>query len=235
MSISESKYQSDLYLHFKEIRSDEYRSIIRFFEMHKQQINELDFREYFELKVSYITSLYKTAAYNAYIQQVDSVIEDSIAFNIRLFQGRDIFRELLFKKASAHFHLQEHSQAKHILHELIKMAPDCELYLKTLRKVLSSKKPQYIRHTRAGSVLIFMFTTLVIAIEILVIRNFWPFLTSSVEYFRNILFGLGVATLIGGELFHRFQINRATKQLLQTVRHKKKRPANQEREEELVG
>ena len=231
MSISDST-QSDLYLHFKEIRSDEYRSIIRFFETHEPQINELAFREYFELKAAYMLSLYQTGSYNAYIRQVDHLIEDTIFYNIKIFQGRDIFQELLFKKACSHFNLREYVQARHILHELIKIAPDNELYLKTLRRLLSSKKPAYVRHTRAGSVLIFMLTTLIIAVEILVVRNFWPEYISTVERFRNLLFGLGITTLIGGDLFHRFQINRRTNHLLKEVRQKRKQSA--EREKELV-
>ena len=236
MQLSDSNYQSDLYLHFKEIRSDEYRSIIRFFEMHERQINELEFQEYFELKVAYIVSLFQTGSYNAYIRQVARVIEDSICFNVKIFHGRDIFQELLFKKACSHFHLHEHVQARHILHELIKMAPQNEHYIRTQRKVLASKKPAYVRHTRAGSVLIFMLTTLVIAVEILVIRNFWPEYIQTIERLRNLFFSLGITTLIGGDLFHRLQVKRATRSLLQEVRQKKKkRAASQEREEELVG
>ena len=234
MSIPESKYQSDIYTHFKEIRSDEYRSIIRFFETHEQQINDLDFREFYDLKQTYLRALYQIGAYNSFVNLVDDLIEDTIYNNIKNYQGRDIFQELLFKKACSHHYLREFTQAEHILKELIKIAPENQQYSRFLKRNYSSSKPSYVRHTRAGSVLIFMLTTIVIAVEILIVRNFWPEQTSFFEKIRNALFITGLFVLISGDSIHYWLIHRKTNQLLREIKNKKTKNSKRRKEREYV-
>ena len=223
MSVQQPTYHSSIYQRFKKIESGQYREIIRFYEGCKDQIIELKFGEYFELQTLYTLALYEIGAYESFLSCVGQIIEESVINNIKYFHGRDIYQELLFKKANAHFQLFQYARATHILKELIKIAPDEKSYLHLLKRTLSNRKPQYVHNTRAASVFIFILTSIIIAVEILVVRNFWSEFVYLIEGVRNGLFVLGLVVLIGGDLLHYLQVNHSAEQFVQKTREQKRK------------
>lgn len=218
MSILPPKQHSDIYQTFKEIESGQYRTIIRFYEEYRKEINTLDFEEFFELNTAYVLSLFEIGAYESFLVGAEPIIEDSVLHNIKFFRGRDIFQELLFKKAKSHFYILQYNEAAYVLKELIKMRPDESAYVKLLKKTMSCKKPAYVSNTRAISVFVFIVTTVVIAAEVLVIRNFWSIYATKFEIARNSLFVIGLLILAGGDLAHYFQVNKRAEQFVRTTR-----------------
>lgn len=144
-----STYQSKIYRSFKEIESNDFRTVIRFYEERAVSISNLEFEEYFELLFCYTNATFEVGAYNKYIRLAEQIIEQSIDKNIQFFQGKDILCHCLFRKAAAHYNLNQFQQAGHLLQELIKIDPSHEdaaqllkcIYYKSNIRFLKPLKP----------------------------------------------------------------------------------------------
>ncbi|MEL6863956.1 MAG: hypothetical protein AAFP19_06040 [Bacteroidota bacterium] len=221
MTVKRSLEQSKIFQNFKEIESGEYHSIIRFYEEYRQQINTLEFDEYFELLIAYNESLFEIGAYQSYLANCEKALEETILNNIKFYKGVDIFQELLFRKAASHYHLLQYDQSEHILRELIKIDPYNDISIRFLRKCLGRRYPRFVKNTRAVSVFFFMLAALIIAIEILFVRHFMELYLPFVEGARNVLFGAGLLFLIGGEVFNYGRIAAGVNRFAKKVRQDK--------------
>ena len=105
MRQSTSYYHSEVYQEFKEIADNEYRTIIQFFVEYEQEIKHLEFDEYFELLLAYADALFETAAYENHLEIADQAINITIEHNIKFYQGKDVFFEMLYKKAASYYNL----------------------------------------------------------------------------------------------------------------------------------
>ena len=224
MPKSRQTYHSLTYNAFLAIDATDYHSMIRYFEEHEQEILRLDFDEYYTMLVQYSMALFETGAYSNYTKVAPVIIEATIQYNIRVHRGRAIFEEILFRKAAAHYHLLEYKKAEHILRELIKMDSPNNLYSRFLKKCLYRKKPKFVKDTRAISVFIFLLSSLVIAFEILFVRNFLKTHTAQVELLRNVLFVSGWLILIGGEVIHYWRVGRKVQFFKKRLRKRKRKP-----------
>jgi hypothetical protein len=73
---------------------------------------------------------------------------------------------------------------------------------KTMRKIV----PNTIKNTRALSILFFIFSAVVIALEVLAVKHFFDSYTSIFVIARNMLFALGWITLVFSELYHYYKV-----------------------------
>lgn len=216
-----STYYSKLYKEFKSIDSSEHLSIVRFYEAYEKDIPQLNFSEYFELLVSYSSALFEIGAYQSHVKIVDTAIQLSIINNIKFYNGQDIYTELLFKKAASCYNLMEYDQAEHILRELVKIMPYNEIVHQFLKKCLSKKLPEYLKNARGLSILLFLATALIIAIELLFIRTLMTEYVSLFEIIRNSTFAASIVLLFGSAIFHRVQIHFWVKQFVVDCKRRK--------------
>ncbi len=206
MSYFQSTYRSKVYRDFKEIESNAFRQIIRFFEKHEKMINRLEFEEYFELLTAYTDALFEIGAYQKHILMADIVIENSITLNIQWYKGEDIFYLTLFKKAASYFNLHEYDKTEHILKELIKISPEDKETASFLKRCLRRKGSKSLSIARALSIFLFLITALIICFEVLLVRPFYEMHADKVETSRIGTFLAGFVVLIAGDLFHRGKI-----------------------------
>ncbi len=224
MQLSKSTYlHSTLYRHFREIGTAEFQAIIHFYERHESAIENLDEDERFDLLVTYADALFQTNKYKSYLLAADQAIELSIFFNIKTHRGSDIYHELLFKKAAAHYHLLEYNRTEHVLRELVKLNPEDRLSILFLRKCLRRKKPTYLMNARAFSIFLFLLTAIIIVVEILFIRTIYTSYIDVVEAMRICTFFLGILILVGSDLFHLATINKDIRYFIKKVKLKKKK------------
>ncbi len=207
MNFSPSTYRSKIYQDFKEMDAAEHRSMVRFFEDNQKDIKSLELNEYFELLCQYLVSLHETGSYDKYIQNADYAIEACIVHNLTTPNDKDIYRKLLFKKAACHFSLMDYEKASHIWHELVKMDPTDEESIKSLKRCLWKQKPNYVKKTRAISILLFMLSALIIAGELIVIKHLFPHLEEDVQMIRSLIFFSGLSLLLLGDLLHHSKVN----------------------------
>ena len=206
MSNQSTTYYSKIYQEFKAIEGKEHLSIVRFYESYEADIPQLNFTEYFELLISYTNALFEIGAYQTHAKVVDIAIQHSILYNIKFYNGQDIYTELLFKKAASCYHLMEYDQTEHILRELIKISPYNEMTHRFLKKCLKRKHPEYLKNARGLSILFLLATALVVAVELIIVRNLLPSYTTLFENVRIVTFVSALFLIIGSTLFHRAQI-----------------------------
>ncbi len=203
-----SAYYSKIYRGFKEIESNEYLSLVRYYEAYENEIKQLGFSEFFELLISYTEALFEVGAYKNHCSMVDIAIEISIVNNIKFYNKKDIYYELLFKKAASFYNLLKYNEAEHILRELIKIDPQNDLSIRFLNKCLQQKKPKFVRNAHALSIILFLLAALLISIELIVVRPLFEASTQLVELTRNSLFFAGVLILAGSEVANRFKVKK---------------------------
>ncbi|MBL7816416.1 MAG: tetratricopeptide repeat protein [Saprospiraceae bacterium] len=223
MSFQSKIEQSSLFRSFKAIDAGEFRQIVRYYERYEQEVLQLEFDEYFEILVAYTNALFEISEYKKHIKLADIVIETSIIENISEVNGQEIFQSTLFKKASSHYNLFEYKKAIHVLQELLKIDPTDTDSSHFLEHCLREDKPQIAHHSRAISVLFFLLAAFTVAIEMIVVRNFYPDLVSKIEFLRNAMFVLGLNILVLGVLWHRLKIYNEVQQFINCVKKTKKK------------
>ena len=217
-----STYYSKIYRGFKEIESHEYLSLVRYYEAYENEIKQLGFTEFFELLVTYTEALFEVGAYRNHCSMVDIAIEISIVNNIKFYNKKDIYYELLFKKAASCYNLLKYNEAEHILRELIKIDPQNDLSIRFLNKCLHQKKPKFVRSAQAISIILFLLAALLISIELIVVRPLFEASTHIVELTRNSLFLTGVLILAGSEAAYRFKVNKHVDDFVAKARKQQK-------------
>jgi len=201
-----SRFIPSIYEDFKELSGAEPRELARFYENNHSTIQNLETDEFFDLQVTYLTALFDLGSHQKLLDIIDQPIELSIMHNIKEHNGKDVFRKLLYMKADALYHTMRFFEAKHIFHQLLSMKHTNSFYKEGLAKTMRKIVPQFVKNCRAMSILFFILSAVVIAIEMLAIQHFFVEYAGHVEMGRNFLFALGWTTLIGAELIHFFQV-----------------------------
>ena len=227
MSYFQSTYHSKIYRDFKEIEANAYRQVIHFFEKKEDEIKQLDFEEYFELLVAYVNALFETGAYQKHILTADLVIENTIVHNIEVFKGEDLFRKMLFKKAASLYNILEYDRADYILRELIRIDPFNDDNSMFLKKCLRKKFPDLVNYSRAASIFLFLLTTFVLCIEVLLVRPFYNMHAELVEISRNSTIILACVFWFGGDLIHRWQVEKEVNRFVAGAREEKRSKSGQ--------
>ena len=189
-----SKYRSELYYQFSEIGRTEYRSIIQFYEDNLPDIDNLEFQEFFELHLVYLNALFEIGAYAELLRKIDPAIYTVIDQNIIEFEGKDVYVDLLTRKASALYQLRRYDEAIHICQELIKMKKSSSLPPLLLKKCLLKKAPKYVGRLRGLSLLSLLIATICFGINLLIlpVESSWWF---TLEVVRGLALLIGVLCL----------------------------------------
>ena len=216
----QSKYRSKIYRDFRAIEATEWRAIVRYYESCEKEIRELEFDEYFEIMDAYTNALFEVGSYQKHLLMADAVIEASVMNNIKFLNGEDVFHRTLFKKAASCFHLHDLEQCDYILREILRIDPRDAHAAMFLKKCLRQMRPALVRQSRAAAVFLFLLSALVICLEILIVRPFYPMYDQLVEASRNTIFLLGFAVLAGGDLLHRWRTNREVDGFVEGLRRR---------------
>lgn len=208
-------YYTKVYRQFKAIDPTAYREIIRFYEKEEEKILRLEFDEFFELLVAYVNALFEIGAYRKHLLLVDVVIEKSITNNVTNYQGEDIFRKMLFRKAASFYNIHEYIKCAYILTELIKIEGDEPACAMLYRKCRLKARPTLLKHTRAIGVFLFLMTALIIAMEVLFVRPWYEMHIALVMGVRNSTFLLGCLILVVGFGYNYYLADRDLRQLVE--------------------
>lgn len=190
---------------FLEIDRAAFRSIIQFYERHQKDIHHLEEKESLELNIVYLRSLFEIGAYENFLKYIDAAIEAIIYNNVLEFEGEDIYYELLYRKASALYHLYKFDDSAYICGQLIKINSENTLAPHLLRKIYVDRKPRYLHTSRAISLVMFLSTAVFCAIELLLLTSVYESYQPNVEVVRISVFCLGVLLLGGSQLYHFLQ------------------------------
>lgn len=212
---------SETYEGFLAIEANAYKERIQYIEENFFMLRELDTEEYFDMMVLYGEALFETGEYGRQAKLADHIIEMSIERNIVIHRHQDVYFETLFKKAASLHNLDKIDAAVHILKELIKINPDHESTKLFLINCIIRQKKSTIRPYRNISLVLLLSSALVIAFELLLVRNIWPAWEPVVEMIRNGLFICGVILLITGEVMVRYRAVEDVYSFTKSTRKKK--------------
>jgi tetratricopeptide (TPR) repeat protein len=195
-------YRLKLYRDFKALGPHDIYGIVRYYEKHEQGIHSLELDEYFDCTLSYTEALFESGQYQKHLVMCDHLLALIINENIATWGSTDIYTRLLYKKAASLYYTHQWKETTHILRELIKMNPADKRSHRFLRDCLIQQKPKWLSSMRALSVLLILLAAASIALEIFVIRPFFPDWYTYAVWLHNGLLGAGVTTLALGEFRH---------------------------------
>jgi tetratricopeptide (TPR) repeat protein len=204
-----SQNRLKLYRNFKAIEAEDVHNIVRYYEQFENEIQHLEFDEYFDCTVAYTYALFEINSYRKHIVMADHVLETIIMQNIESWGGENIYNNILYKKAHALYHLENYTAATHILKELIKISPWEKKPIKLLAACYHKQKPTWLSNTRSIAVCLFLSSAFVIAVEIF-LKPFYPEYLDKIQTFHIGLFVLGIGVLAGGEFWHHWKGLRAS-------------------------
>ena len=195
--------ESQLYRSFKAIESDSYRSILRFIENHTAELGQLPVREYFDLQYVYVAALYETGAYERVVAGTQELLELAIVHDLREVDGEDAYRALLYRRATSLTHLLDFAGAARVIDQLLRLYPDHAPARQLYERILYQRPNVWIGRLRAASVVLFLVSAALIALEVLVVVHFFAEWAGGVTDVRNVCFVSGWVLLLGGDLVHR--------------------------------
>ncbi|MBT8232756.1 MAG: hypothetical protein HKO66_02460 [Saprospiraceae bacterium] len=196
-----------IYEEYQELGKENFPEKIRYFEKNKLRILKLPFNICLEIQCDYIFALHSMEHNFKLLKVIDSLITTVITENVYKVNGRDIYKELLFIKAQALYQIVDYNSANHVSSELLKIDPDHKRCKEVFIKNNIDKLRYEGQNTRAFIILMFLLSAIIIGVEILAIRSFYPEMVKFFEIIRNGLFVLGLSTYI----FQEFRIRQKAK------------------------
>lgn len=221
MSVSKPTYHSKLYRRFKAIHPESQRDILRFYDENETAIRMLDYVEYFELLVAYVDALFAIGKYREHLLMVDTVIENSIQRNIYIFNGQDLFFEMLTRKGLSFLYIYEFARAEVIFKQLLRIKPEQTEIADYLEKSIRNKGAAIQHWSRAISIGLLFLSAFLIGVEILLIRPFYEMYITWFEIARTLSFLMAGIVLLVGEWMHRRRSKQQARLFLHQVQREK--------------
>ncbi len=212
-----------LYRNFKAIEAHDFHGLVRYYERFEDGIRALDYDEWLDCTLAYTDALFETGNNGKHLVMCDHLLETLIMHNIDNWGGEDLFARTLFKKAASLYQLQEYAKAEHVLRELIKIYPEERVAILFLNRCLLRQRPVWLFRIRAITIALILFTTLFIAVEMLVVRPFYEDQVWWVQATHNVLLISSVLLLGFGETWHAWQSKQRATQFGEDMRLRKAR------------
>jgi len=187
--------QALLYDEYFIIDSEAYHEKIRYYDKYRIDILDLPFEQSSRIRLDHACALFKVGAYQQYLQKAESLIRLVIQENIFEFNGKDIFEDLLYMKAQSLYCLLHYEEAKAVAGSLMHIKPDAGEYAKLYYKIKVDAQRLDAQKLRGLSIVLFILSAIVIAVELLLVRSFYVQHIETVEWIRNGLFISGLAIL----------------------------------------
>jgi tetratricopeptide (TPR) repeat protein len=195
-------FQKDIYKDFKRIEVGALRTIVYYYEQYEQAIRDLDEEQYVEMTIDYAQALYQLQWHNRFVVIVDNVLELIIIHNVYTYQGENVFEKMLFQKAVSSIETKNYASGILVLQELLKINPNYPLAYKNVQKAFLFQYPVFFKTIRASIIVLSLFTALLIAVELLVVHNFYPTYQPIVEHLRIGLFLVVLFLFFGSIAWH---------------------------------
>ncbi len=171
-------------------------SKVKFYNEEIKNQPSLDYYEHLELRIDYTITVFEIGKYEKYLYLVDDVIEIVMEENIFHINGEDAFQTLLFKKAAAHFNLNEYENAIIILEQLKRINPKEQLYKFLLNQAIKKENLSRKKHVLRPITIFLLLTSLfLIIIDIFIIDAFYY------QYHESTLILASTVALMGISVF----------------------------------
>ena len=211
-SLENIKENSTFY-QFLEIEQDSHHEKVRFFENNKSSIKNMDFDFRIYVWCDYALSIFEIGRYQEFIKLSDELIPLVVEENIYEVRGVSIYEALLFRKAASLFNIHQYRESEYVFSELCKIEKEPinkKAWKKAKYRILKSS----VRFMEAISVLFFIATAVIIAVELLVVVTLYPDYSALVEKIRLVTFGCGLLVLFSLEMYIKIKSSQDYNQLM---------------------
>ncbi len=214
---------NQLYLHYYQINKSAYYDKIRFFEKNRDQLFQLSYHEILEIKSDYAFALFEMGKYSKYLNICDELLETVIIDNIYDINGKDVFEELLYRKAASLYNLNNYTKSMQICKELIAINPGHEIASNLFRQCLRKRGNKWYEINKGIAVVFLLSGISVVIAELFVVGPFYENISTQVHYFRNILFIIAFGLLVYNEIWIWAQCNQYVRKYAHKIRKRAKR------------
>ena len=204
-----------IYNDFLLIDQRSYQEQIRYYEMNKVEIHRLPEEYQILIECRYTLALYEVEDYYGFLTKAERLIRQVIMENIYQIDGKDIYQELLYRKAMATHRLLDYYKADHIFSELVKIDSENKKYSEGYIRNEINKNRYEIKYLNATSIILFFVSATIIGFEVLMIRTFYPEYTQIFEWSRNGIFFSGVLIIVFLEGWIRLKTYQSLRRLKQ--------------------
>jgi tetratricopeptide (TPR) repeat protein len=190
--------ERDFYLAYSSLNPEAYRDRVRFYEENRSYLDALVYEDRVEVDLDYSFALFEIGKYQRFLDRVDRLIELVVIDNIEV-EGRDIFKDLLFKKAASLYNLWSLEKAEQVISQLYKIDPEYP-YAKSLFIKIRSKKPRlWYEINKALSVVAFLSGLSLLIMQQLIFEPFYVEQAIYISSLKNFLLIACVALLVLNE------------------------------------
>jgi hypothetical protein len=198
-----------IYSGYYKLGREAYQEKIRYYERHQKNIELLTLKENLDIEIDYCCALYHVKEYYQFLNRVDKLIYLVIAENIFVYNQVDIYKDLLYKKAEALMETLDFYKAQHVLTELAKMDHENPAIQMAYRKNSIEKLRYEGQGPRAFNIGLIMSAGIIIAFEILYVRNFKTEWINQTEVLRNLILFAGILNMVSHEIWFRIKSKKA--------------------------
>lgn len=191
-----------LYRDFKKIPEQSFREKIRYVDNHKEQIDQLSFSNWIEINLDYTFALFEVGYYERFLEKADVMIEQVIINNIYFHQHKDVYCELLFRKAASLYNIGEIDKTIVIIDQIISIDHSHKFAPAFLQKCLNHKKRYARSWAQALGIAFLLVGVGIMALKVLVIKPFLPENISFANSVQSALLTSGIAFLIFTEVYN---------------------------------
>lgn len=185
---------------FKAKSNQRHVDFIHFYVQYFNEIRQLEFNEYLEIKLVYLEALLFLGKSNLFHDTVDQILEDIIFYPITNSYLKNLYIEALILKAKMYREEKLLEKALKVYLEVNRIKPNdrkirIELFL-LLFKMEQIKNIQWIKMTLLALIL-----TLITSVLILLDIDFsYPFWQNNLNVFRNFFFYAAIILIISTNL-----------------------------------
>lgn len=146
---------------------------IRFFSDNINLLDQIGFEEWVDISIDHALVLFELGKYEKFLYLVDDLIETIVKENIYNYRGKDIFEELLFRKAASNYNLEEYQQAETLVLQLMKINNDNNVYKLLYAKIIKRKLFHTKKFLRLIGVVLVLLSIFLKVMDIFIIDPFY--------------------------------------------------------------
>ncbi len=203
--------QEDILDLYKQIEERQYYDKVRFYWEYKNQIELLDDSDQIALRIEVCEAYFEISQYNDVIEVADPLLEDIIIKNVFIHKGNDAFQKVLFKKAAAHYNLEEYQESKQVLKELLRLKPEHKLARYLFKEVVFKQRKRRYTIIHGMGVAFLLFGLLFYALNSLFFLPYYGIEYPILNSIPAAGFVMGLGTVILNELKMKWIIYRSIK------------------------
>ncbi|MDQ3140662.1 MAG: hypothetical protein M3Q56_00270 [Bacteroidota bacterium] len=187
---------SSVFSRYKKIPEQAFHDYLYFYKVNFNEIQQLHFDEYIEIKFSYLKALYHLDKIALFHKQAEFILAELLNYKEFSEFHKHIYEEILFLKAQILIEQSRPDKSIQILKALHGLNSTDPKYKKTLIQILFIEQQRKLKKWNAVVVIILLVTIIISCLHFLIVAPFYSQYSDLVLVMRNISFISGIGLLL---------------------------------------